>query len=350
MALTFVTEPSREDWNARIAATPNQGNVFQSYELGQVKEQARWRPRYAEVDGLAMTIHEKSGAPFGTVWYLPKGPCVTSPEQLAPVVEGLREAGRREGVLFVRMEPEYVGTPEAVRATQALGLVRTEPVQPHSSTILIDISGTEEELLASFTAKTRNKVRRAIKDGVQIERAPDTEQTYEEMWELWQDVVRDQELGVRSKDYHVRSWRTLVAGGNAQVFIARAEGVPVASALVMAISPVACYKEGASLRDRPVTGGSQLMQWEAMRWAQERGCTVYDMCGTPHSTRMDDESHPRHGIGHFKAGFTKDKAPVTDWVGAWDLVLRPRRYALWNRLGERLVARAQRREPGDVFW
>lgn len=347
MSLTFLPSPTTQEWDDRIAATPAGGNIFQSHELGEVKRMARWRPRYAVADGVAMTIHEKSAPAFGKVWYVPKGPCVAEVDRLRELLPHLRESARSEGVMFVRMEPEIVETTESVAALEALELVRTDPVQPHSSTVVFPLPGTEEELLTAYPSKTRNMVRRAMRDGVEVVRAPDAPETYETMWELWQDVVRDQELGVRSKDYHVRSWQIMVQGGHAQVLIARTDGLPVASALITCIGDHAEYKEGASLRDRPVPGASQLVQYEGMRWAIERGARTYDLVGVPHSSQLDDPDHPRHGIGKFKRGFTKE---VTDWVGAWDLVLRPRRYAVWERVGERVVGRLQRKEPGDAFW
>lgn len=347
MSLRFVSATSPSDWNSRIAATPNRGNIFQSHELGEVKRLARWTPRYAEVAGIAMTIHEKRGGPFGKVWYLPKGPCVADVEQLRQVVAALQEEARRQGVLFVRVEPELVEAPETVAAIEGMGLVRANPVQPHTSTVLHRLPGTEEELMASFPSKTRNMVRRAGREGVEVARAPGTRETYELMWPVWQDVVRDQELAVRSKDYHVRSWEILTGNDLSQIFLAWHQGEVVASALVASLGEVAAYKEGASLRDRPVPGVSQLVQYEGMRWAIERGATVYDLVGVPHSSELDDPSHPRHGIGKFKRGFTKD---VVDWVGAFDIVLHPRRYAVWHRVGERVVGRVQRTEPGDTFW
>jgi serine/alanine adding enzyme len=347
MPAHFVPSPDPAEWNARIAATPNGGNVFQSHELGEIKRMARWTPRHLEVDGVAMTVHEKAAAPFGRVWYIPKGPCVSDPDQLAALLPSLREAAAGQRVLFVRMEPEIPESPQSEQALRSLGLVPAVAVQPNTSTVVHRLPDTAEELIASYPSKTRNMVRRAIRDGVVVERAPDQPSTYEDMWRVWQDVVRDQELTVRSKDYHVRSWETMVRGGIAQVLIARVDGEAVASALVTCIGTVGAYKEGASLRDRPVPGVSQLVQHEGMRWALEQGARVYDLVGVPHSSELDDTSHPRHGIGKFKRGFTKD---VIDWVGAWDLVLHPRRYALWNRAGERLVARVQRREAGDGFW
>lgn len=347
MPLTFVSSPSAAEWDARIAATPNGGNVYQSHALGQVKRMARWTPRYAVADGVAMTVHTKRAPGFGTVWYLPKGPCVSDAEALRPLVAQLREAAAAEGVCFVRIEPEIRESPESLSALEAMGLVRTDPVQPHSSTVIFALPETEDELLAAYPAKTRNMVRRAMREGVEVQRAPDDDATYEQMWTVWEAVVRDQGLGVRGKDYFVESWRTMVRGGVAQPVVALVDGEMVAWALVTVVGTVAAYKEGASLRERPVPGASQLLQYEGMRWAIEQGARTYDLVGTPHSSRLDDKDDMRHGLGVFKRGFSKE---VTDWVGAWDIVLRPRRYAVWQRIGQRVVTRVQRREVGDAFW
>lgn len=347
MPLTFVTSPDPREWDARIAANPDGGNIYQSHALGQVKRMARWEPRYAVSGDVAMTIHAKRAPGFGTVWYVPKGPCVDDVEALRPVVADLRGAAAREGVMFVRVEPEIRESEESVAALEGMGLVRTDPVQPHSSTVVFELPGSEDDLLASYPSKTRNIVRRAIREGVQVERAPHTDETYEQMWDLWEGVVRDQQLGVRGKDYFVESWRTMVRAGVAQPVVARVEGEMVAWALVTVIGDVAAYKEGASTRERPVPGVSQLVQYEGMRWAIERGARTYDLVGTPHSTKVDDRTDMRYGLGVFKRGFSKD---VIDYVGAWDVVLRPRRYAVWQRIGQRVVTRLQRREPGDAFW
>jgi serine/alanine adding enzyme len=345
--LTFVESPSQAEWDARIAATPNGGNIFQSHALGEVKRLARWEPRYAVAHGVAMTVHVKRAPGLGAVWYLPKGPCVADVTSLEPLVDDLRDAARREGVLFVRIEPEIQETPASVAALEGLGLVRTDPVQPSSSTVLFALPRSADDLLAAYPSKMRNQVRCAVRDGVQVERAPDTDETYEVMWDLWEGVVRDQGLGVRGKDYFLRSWRTMVRAGVAQPLVGRVAGRPVAWALATCLGGVAAYKEGASLRERPVRGASELVQYEAMRWAIERGARVYDLVGTPHSTRVDDPTDLRHGIGVFKRNFSRE---VTDWVGAWDVVLHPRRYTVWRRGGERLLTRLQRREPGDAFW
>ena len=46
-------------------------------------------------------------------------------------------------------------------------------------------------------------------------------------------------------------------------------------------------------------------------------------------------------VGEFKRGFSKE---VTDWVGAFDLPLRPVRYALLEGIGHRVAARLTSRD------
>ena len=46
-----------------------------------------------------------------------------------------------------------------------------------------------------------------------------------------------------------------------------------------------------------------------------------------------------HGVGQFKTSFSKK---VTDYVGAFDLVINARKYSVWRSLAERLLLRFYR--------
>lgn len=322
--------------------------MFQTHELAAVKELVGWRPRYVVVDDIPVTVHARTAPGFGKVWYAPKGPAVATVEQLGEVLPQLAQAARADGAFLLKIEPELLETPDNLAALEAMGLIRAGRIQTNRSTVLVDISGTPDELMARFPSKTRNTIRRGLKEGVVVETAPSTEESYERMWRLFDQVVQDQDIPTRGRDYQVAMWRTFCESGLGQLFFATHEGHDVAGAFVTVVGDVACYKDGASVRDRPVRGASQALQWEAMQWAQARGATVYDMCGTPHSTKVDDKDDPYYGLGTFKRSFTK--AEVTDYVGALDLPLRPRRYALWSKAGHRVVAKLLERRKGASFY
>jgi len=96
---------------------------------------------------------------------------------------------------------------------------------------------------------------------------------------------------------------------------------------------------------------SDLLQWEAIRQARERGCATYDFWGVPdevgHHEALDEGrgsiSGPvdRHysrslwGVYHFKRGFG---GRAVRYVGAYNYVYQPRRHWLWQFLAPRVRA------------
>lgn len=348
MGLIESRPSTAAEWDAQVVAAPGPSSMFQTHEFAQVKERVGWRPRFLVVDGVAVTVHTRTAPGLGRVWYAPKGPSVASVDQLASLLPTLAEAARADGAFLLKIEPELREDPGTLAALDSLGLVRAGRVQTNASTVLVDITGGPDDLMATYPSKTRNMVRRALRDGVEVERVPATEENYDRLWRMWAEVVEDQGIATRDRAYQVGMWRTFCEAGLGQLFLARHEGQDVAGAFVTVVGTVACYKDGASVRERPVRGASQVLQFEAMRWAQEQGAVVYDLCGTPHSTRLDDKDDPFHGIGVFKRGFTKE---VTDWVGALDLPLRPLRYRAWNGFGHRVLAKAlSRGRSGSSFF
>ena len=348
MGLIESRPATAAEWDAQVVSAPGRSSMFQTHEFAQVKERGGWRPRFLVVDGVAVTVHTRTAPGLGRVWYVPKGPSVATAADLEPLLGQLARAAREDGAFLLKVEPELPETPENLAALTDLGLVPAGRVQTNASTVLVDIAGGPDDLMATYPSKTRNMVRRAQRDGVEVERVPATEENYERLWRMWSEVVEDQGIATRDRAYQVGLWRTFCEAGLAQLLLARHQGQDVAGAFVTVVGDVACYKDGASVRDRPVRGASQVLQFEAMRWAQEQGATVYDLCGTPHSSRVDDKDDPFYGIGVFKRGFTKE---VTDWVGALDLPLRPRRYQAWNRFGHRVLAKALARgRSGSSFF
>ena len=69
-----------------------------------------------------------------------------------------------------------------------------------------------------------------------------------------------------------------------------------------------------------------LLQWEAMRWAKARGCSVYDLWGVPDAEEAALEagfavrSDGLWGVYRFKRGFGGD---LKRSAGAWDRAYLP---------------------------
>ena len=76
---------------------------------------------------------------------------------------------------------------------------------------------------------------------------------------------------------------------------------------------------------------SYLLQWQAIRWAKDAGCRIYDLWGAPNVFEPQD---PMWGVYRFKKGLGGE---VVRYIGAWDLPLRPRLYWLYTVLLPRIL-------------
>lgn len=334
-------------FDERIAANPDGGTMFALAEYGEAKAFNDWRPLQAECDGVTLLILERGVPVLGRVWVLPKGPGVTDPEQLRSLMPQIAAAARRRGVFFIRMEPEIIDGPHAQAVLREGGCVDAGFLQNNQHTIIADLSGSIDDVLARIPKKRRYDIRRAERDGVHVREMEPTDASFEIMWDLWREVLDDHHLTVRPKDYMFHFWRTYIAAGKGALFFAEVEGRPVAAVFAVTNGRKSIYKDGASVRNRPVPGASHYLQWKVIEWAHARGCTEHDLCASPPADRMDDPTHPYYGLGVFKRAFG-DR--FVSYVGAWDLPLKPRAYALWNAGGFGLWRRTVGRLKNDPYF
>ena len=348
MNIRVATPDEIESWDSLLTANPDHGNVFQSRALAETKQLGGWKPRYLMCDQLALTVLEKYVPFLGTYWYLPKGPGVTTETEVIALTAALREFAASQGVFAIKLEPEVRETPEAQQALESTGLIRTHAIQPNVSTVIIDLSPSLDEVMASFNQKGRHAIHRAERDGATAAAVELTEENMRTMYNLLRDTAAGRfESSLRSYEYYKEFWTRFSAQGRGSLFFAHVEGKVVAAAFCMYLGTKGLYKDGASIREKIVYGASHLLQWEVIKWMKSRGVESYDLCGAPHSSRINDETGPFYGIGRFKTSFNKQ---VTDYVGCYDIVVNPRAYHLWQRIGQRIVISLHYRLKHDQWF
>lgn len=348
MNIRFATSDEIASWDTLLVANPDGGNVFQSTALAETKRLGGWQPRYLICDTLAVTVLEKHVPFLGTYWYLPKGPGSTDVDGVLGVMRELKEFAASQGVFAIKIEPEILESDEAKHELKAAGLLPTHAIQPNVSTVIIDLSPSLEEIMASFNQKGRHAIHRAERDGATAEAVPLTEENMRIMYELLRDTAAGRfESSLRSYDYYREFWTRFSADDHGSLFFARVDGKVVAAAFCMYLGKKGLYKDGASIREKTVYGASHLLQWEVISWMKARGVESYDLCGAPHSSRINDETGPFYGIGRFKTSFNKH---VTDYVGCYDVVVNPRAYRLWQRFGQRIVVSLNYRLKHDQWF
>jgi lipid II:glycine glycyltransferase (peptidoglycan interpeptide bridge formation enzyme) len=118
---------------------------------------------------------------------------------------------------------------------------------------------------------------------------------------------------------------------------------PLAAVMVFARGNRSWYFYGASSNLERNRMPAYLVQWEAMRWAASRGCTVYDLWGIPDlpeeklEAGFTEKEEGLWSVYRFKRGFG---GSIQRSVGAWVRVYHPLLYRLYQVI-------AQRRSQGD---
>jgi lipid II:glycine glycyltransferase (peptidoglycan interpeptide bridge formation enzyme) len=287
------------------------------------------------LDSRAITVLEKHVPLLGRYWYLPKGPGVIDDSDLDATIAALKPFAAQQGVFCIKIEPELLETPELQESLAAQGFVKTGHVQPNSSTVLVDLTPSLEEIMAGLNQKGRHAIRRAERDGVVAKAVDLTDETMRQMFDLLNETAVGRfETSVRSFDYYKQFWTSLVENDHGQLFFAYVDDRLVASAFCMLLGTKGLYKDGASVRERTVYGASHLLQWRVIEWMKDHGATVYDFCGAPHSSVITDESQHFYGMGRFKTSFNKH---VTDYIGCYDIPVNERSYRFWQKIGQRLT-------------
>lgn len=344
--IRFATTDEQVAWDERTIANPDAGNVFQGMVFSEMKQRGGWTPRYIVADDVAILALEKSIPFIGTLWYLPKGPGITSMRQLDELLPVLRDFAAKHGVFLIKIEPELLQADETVADLLKLGLTKAKPIQPNFSTVLIDLSSDLDSVMAGLNQKGRHAIKRAERDGATAQAVEATDAHCKAMYELFASTAEGA-FRIRSFDYYKAFWQKYAAKGQGQLFFAYADGKLVAGAYALLFGTKSTYKDGASSRERTVYGASHLLQWRVIEWAKAHGSVVHDLCGVPPVADISNPEHPHYGLGRFKTSFNKT---VTEYVGVYDLAISPRGYNLWKRYGERIALAVHNRRFHENFY
>lgn len=352
-----ATSEETARWDELVARNPAGGNFVQVRPYAEVKASVGWHPKYvvferdASIESASLVLERRIPL-LGRYWYLPQGPAVSTTDAAAEHVAALRAYvhAHERRVFAVTVEPPIVADGEsetAIRSHFAALEAHWRPgIQGNTATAIVDIAGTDDELLAAFHKRCRNMIRRAERDSVVVREYPSNAETFAHMHRLMKLVGGGgQQLRLRSHDYAEQFWRGFTDAGLGRFYGIEVDGTPALLAFVIRVGERAYYKDGGSERPRTSPGMSNLLQWHMMREVRDAGAKSYDMIGTPPKDRLDDPEAPNYSLAMFKLSFARE---VTEFVGAFDVVMKPRGYRVWQRIGLPVAQRLHRRRYRDL--
>ena len=286
---------SLADWNQFLAQHPN-AHILQTGEWGELKGGFGWKPvRIVSGDFGAQILFRKLPLGF-TVAYIPK----TNIHQI--LLSEIDSACKQNHAIFLKLEPDLWDS-ESIAYYSAF-IMSTHNIQP-PRTIVVDIRGTEDEILARMKQKTRYNIRLAEKKGITVRAWNDVDSFHKMML-----VTGGRDgFGIHSLEYYKRAYELLQSKGLGEILIAEYEGKPLAALFVACNGNRAYYLYGASTDEELNRMPTYLLQWEAMKWAKARSCEEYDLWGVPDEDEATLEANfeTRHdglwGVYRFKRGF-----------------------------------------------
>jgi peptidoglycan pentaglycine glycine transferase (the first glycine) len=335
MTLQIVSDPVQ--WNNALAALPCR-HVLQSWEWGQFKGRWGWTPRcfINEERTAAALVLRRTFSPLKlNILYVPKGPALDYSDStlVDRVLSDLVAIAQRDRALFIKIDPDLAEPDRSILLDRGWR-TSAEQIQ-FRNTMLIDLTRSEDDLLAAMKSKTRYNVRLAEKKGVTV-RSGDLDDL-DLLYQLYTETAQRDGFIIRPIDYYRDAWGSFVRSGLAQPLIAFVEQEPVAGLILFRFADRAWYMYGMSSNLHREKMPNHLLQWEAMRWAKTQGCAVYDLWGAPDEL---NESDSMWGVYKFKEGLGAEFAPH---VGAYDFVISRLGYWMYTQAMPRVLNVMRRR-------
>ena len=365
--LPFTGTP--QAWNELIACLSH-AHLLQTWEWSQVKAKYGWQAlpfvwidKHSDTSSrpvaaamiLKRSLPVRGFAKKMCVLYIPKGPLMDwyDPALRQRVLDDLQMYTMRQGAIFIKLDPDVMlgtGIPASGDTSENSDgqAVQHELVQrgwrfsqdqiQFRNTVLIDLSPSEDELLARMKQKTRYNVRLAQKKGVTVRAGTQADLT--KLYRMYAETsVRDGFL-IREEGYYQTVWHTFdhstpVANSLAVPFhealIAEVAGEPVGAVSMFYFGGQAIYLFGMSREEQREKMPNYLLQWEAIRRAKALGCKLYNLWGAPN---VFDESDDLWGVFRFKEGLG---GYVLRTLGAWDFTPNLLLYKMYTGILPRLM-------------
>ncbi len=368
--VTELTGSALDDWDAHAVDAAG-GHVLQSRAWAEHRAAGGWQPRFlAAGAGRALALVRPWPLVGGGSAYLPRGPVGpglpwTGDGSGAGVARTLTAAAgwlAAHGVDVVAADPEVAATDRDYDAAIAeAGFHAIPEIQPsrHRMALALPADGDAAAVLEGVAKATRQRIRRAERDGVVVLRwdaastrtaglepaAEPAEAAMRRFYELLRATGDRRGFGFGGPGEFVPWWLRALAAGHL-VYLEAREGAATGDVL----GGLVLYRHGRRLstvhsadraerrRDHP--GAMHLLRWRAIGLALAERRSEMDLGGADvaGARRPPEPGEPTYGLYEHKRSFGAEWLAL---AGARERVARPWRYAAGRGLARagRVVSR-----------
>jgi lipid II:glycine glycyltransferase (peptidoglycan interpeptide bridge formation enzyme) len=352
-----------ESWNETLATFPNPP-ILQTWQWGEVKQHFGWQAEHMlwkndqkQITGMALvlsrTMSWRGFTPGWKVIYVPRGPVLrdwSDSDTRKQIIRDIQSFAKQQNAIFVKIDPELEvarGLPGELNFqenTQALpileelneqGWIFSQEQIQFRNTVVLDLSPSEDDLLAQMKQKTRYNIRLAGRQRVNVRQG--TREDFDLLYQMYAETSLRDGFVIRDRTYYFRVWDTFFQAGLAIPLIAEVDGIPISGLWLFIFGHKAWFLYGMSTDSHREKMPSYKLQWEAIQAAKSAGCTSYDLWGAPDQFVQQDKLW---GVYRFKEGFG---GQVVQYLGAWDYPVNPTIYRVYTRIIPRVLGWMRRR-------
>lgn len=298
-------------------------SYFQTDAWAKFKATAGWR---AERVGGYLALTKSIG--YGqSMRYFPE--LTWELQKIGGVINQLKS-----GPIFSRLEFLEPYSPEKADELEKLGLVKSfEDVQPEWRQ-WVDVSKSEEEILAGMKPKGRYNINVAERSELTV--AVGGSELVADFFRLYSFTANRTDFKGRGQKYFEELLAMITTEKVGEIILIQKDGQPLAGGIFLYFAGMASYLYGGSQSiregDRSLMA-PYLLHWTAMKRAKAAGCAIYDLLAI--APNGADETHPYAGLTRFKSQFGGQAVQL---LGSYDLVHSRFWYTMY-RFAERMRRR-----------
>ena len=278
---------------------------LQTKEWGEFRKE--WVNEILETEYGIITTHKIPLTSY-KVGIFEKGPAPTS-----KMLSELRILGKQNNLVFIKLEPNVEKNDSLISLLGKNAVPGKTLFTP--TTFWIDLTPSEEDLMKSFSSKTRYNIRLAQKHEVEV-KIDNSDKAFEKYLELTTETNKRQGFYSHSPKYHRLMWAHL-KDKIAHLLTATYKGEVISTWVLFTHDGFLYYPYGASTDKYKEVMANNLMMWEAIKFGKKIGLHAFDLWGREEGK----------GFTKFKEGYNPR---VVEFLGSWDLVVNKPLYYLYR--------------------
>lgn len=255
-----------------------------------------------------------------------KGPAPTS-----EMLIGLKTVAKNNNIIFIKLEPNVgwelpINNLQLTNKSKLTKILKENGAVPGKrfftpTTFWIDLTKSEEELLKSFSSKTRYNIRLAERKGVVV-KEDNSDKAFGRYLELTRETTQRQAFFAHTEKYHKLMWKHLKDAGIAHLLTAIYQNEIITTWILFVWKDFLYYPYGASTDKHKEVMANNLMMWEAIKFGKKEGLKTFDLWGREEGK----------GFTKFKEGYNPR---IVEFLGTWDLVVNKPVYRIY-RIAEQI--------------